>query len=222
VLAPSNFHSRLLLDARAAAHSLKGIPMKTVPFIFVLLMLVVLAACSGINQQPTPTPIDISALQTASVQTVVANLTGTAAAQPSATLEPSATIAAPSPSETVTVTPAVSATQSLCDDASFISDASVIDGTQMTAGQAFVKTWKVKNTGTCTWTTGYQIIFAYNEKMGGLPTALTSEVQPGAEAEISVNLVAPTKPGNYSGYWRLASNNGIPFGQFLSVVIVVP
>jgi len=197
--------------------------MKTAPFILVLLMLVLLAACSAPSQQLTPT-IDISALQTASVQTVVANVTRTAEAMPSATPEPSATleVVAVTPSETVTPTPAVSPTQGLCDDAAFVSDASVIDGTQMTAGVAFVKTWRVKNTGTCTWTTGYQIIFAYNEKMGGLPTALSAEVQPGAEAEISVNMVAPTKPGNYSGYWRLASNNGIPFGQFLSVVIVVP
>jgi len=198
--------------------------MKKVLSILVLLMSVLLAACSGANQQLTPT-IDVGALQTASVQTVVANVTRTAEAMPSATPEPSATLevaAAVTPVETVTPTLAVSPTQGLCDDAAFVSDASVIDGSQMTAGAAFVKTWKVKNTGTCTWTTGYQIIFAYNEKMGGLPTALSTEVQPGAEVEVSVNLVAPTKPGNYSGYWRLSNNNGFAFGQFLSVVIVVP
>ena len=202
-------------------HPLKGIHMKTISIVPAFLMIAILAACSGTSAQPTATPVDIAALQTAAVQTIYTNLTQTAVARPTATPEPSATLAI-NPTETTTATPAVSATQSQCDDSAFVSDASVSDGTQMTPGQAFVKTWKVKNTGTCTWKTGYQIIYAYNDKMGGLPTALSAEVQPGAEVEISINLTAPTKAGTYSGYWRLANNNGFAFGQIFTVIIIVP
>jgi hypothetical protein len=199
--------------------------MKTAKLISALLTVALLSACAAANSgtaAATPTPVNISALQTSAVQTVVANLTQTAAAQP--TQAPTETLTPIPLAQPATVTPTLtaSATTSLCDDAIFINDASVPDGTQMTAGQAFVKTWKVKNIGTCSWKVGYQLIYAYGEKMGGLPTALTAEVLPGSEVEISINLKAPAKTGNYGGYWRLANNNGLSFGQRLSVVIVVP
>jgi hypothetical protein len=198
--------------------------MKTANLISVLLTVILLTACaSSGTATSTPTAIDINALQTAAVETIVANITETAAAQP--TQEPPTETITPAPekpTETVTPTLAVSSTAQLCDNSAFVSDASVPDGTQMTAGQAFVKSWKVKNTGTCSWKTGYQIIYAYGEKMGGLATTLTAEVLPGTDVEISVNLKAPDKGGNYSGYWRLANNNGVPFGQVLTVIISVP
>ena len=194
--------------------------MKTTPIASALLILFMLAACSPANVQPTATPLDIGAMQTAVVQTIVADITRTAAAMPTETPVPSQT-SAPRPSDTPTPTVTAASTQGLCDNSIWVSDASVPDGSQMTAGQAFVKTWKVKNTGTCVWQTGYQIIYAYGEKMGGLPTALSAEVQPGAEVEISINLTAPTKAGTYGGYWRLANNNGFPFGQVFTVIIAV-
>jgi hypothetical protein len=194
--------------------------MKITSFALTLLLSLILVACSAASTQPTATPVDIGALQTAAVQTVIAEITQTAAAMPTATSAPSQT---PAPKITETVTPTVTAavTKAVCDDSAWISDASVPDGTQMTAGQAFVKTWKVKNTGTCVWQKGYQIIYAYGEKMGGLPTALSAEVQPGAEVEISINLTAPAKTGTYGGYWRLANNNGFAFGTVFTVIIAV-
>ena len=94
--------------------------------------------------------------------------------------------------------------------------------TTMTPGQEFIKTWKVKNTGTCAWNVGYQIRWSHGEKLSGQSTALTAAVAPGADAEISVKLKAPEKAGTYNGYWRLFNNNGFAFGERFSVVIVVP
>ena len=198
--------------------------MKTAHLASTLLIVVLLASCSGGSASPTPTPIDVNALQTAAVQTVIADITQTAAAQqPTETVLPTET---PVPVPTETPTPTATSTPSTCDNSAFINDASVPDGTIMAAGQEFIKTWKVKNTGTCTWTTGYRIVFGYsnppNEKMGGLPLNLTAEVAPNADAEISVKLKAPLKSGTYSGYWKLANNNGYPFGEYFTVVIVVP
>lgn len=195
--------------------------MKTAKLLPILLAVVILTACGG-GETPaaTPTAVDINALQTAAVETIVANITQTAAAQPTATEPPSPVPA--TATETITPTAAVSATPQLCDNSVFVSDASVPDGTVMTAGQAFVKSWKVKNTGTCAWTTSYTLIHAYGEKLGGLTTALSVETLPNSEVEISINLKAPDKPGNYGSYWRLANNNGTPFGQVLTVIIVVP
>jgi hypothetical protein len=197
--------------------------MKTAHLASTLLIIVLLASCSGGSASPTPTPVDVNALQTAAVQTIVADITRTAAAQPTETVAPTET-SVPVPTETPT--PEVTPTPQTCDNSAFINDTSVPDGTVMAAGQEFIKTWKVKNTGTCSWTTGYRIVFGYsnppNEKMGGLPTPLTVEIAPNADAEISIKLKAPLKSGTYSGYWKLANNNGYPFGEYFTVVIVVP
>jgi hypothetical protein len=207
--------------------------MKTANLILTFLTVLVLSACaSGPTAASTPTPVDVKALQTAAVQTVVANITQTAAAiQP--TLAPVDTeVSRPvdtetpvpaGPTVTATFVPSDTPSTKLCDDSAFISDASVADGTHMAPGQSFVKSWRVQNTGTCTWTTSYQILYGYgSDKMGGLPTALTGQVLPGQEAEISVNLTAPAKAGNWSGYWRLRNSNGVYFGQRFSVIIIVP
>ena len=194
--------------------------MKTKIFASTLLTLSLLTSCGVGSTEPTPTAVDIGAIQTSVVETVVAEITQTAAAF---TPTPTATQAATATLEsTQSPTPNGSATPIPCDDLEFVSDSSVPDGTQMTAGQEFVKTWKVKNIGTCTWTTGYNLINAdYGEDMDGKTTALTVAVLPNAEAEISITLKAPSQPGTYSGYWRMANNNGFPFGKVLTVVIIV-
>jgi hypothetical protein len=161
-------------------------------------------------------------VQTRAVETVVFAVTQTAAAfTPTPLPLPTETPVPPTAAPTETATPAGTPTQTVCDNMQFLGDSTIPDGTTMTPGQEFVKTWKVKNTGSCTWTTGYTIIYAYGEKMGGQTTALTAEVLSDTEAEISITLKAPAQPGTYSGYWRMNSNNNYPFGTMLTVVIIV-
>lgn len=196
--------------------------MKTKILLYTLLSLTLLTSCSAGSGEPTVTPVDISAIQTSVVETVIAPLTETAAAvtpTPETTETPTLT---PGPSETPT--PAGSPTPIICDQMQFISDVTVPDGSTMTPGQEFVKTWKVKNTGPCTWTTNYNLVFSYpaNGQMGGKSTPLAADVPPNTEAEVSVTLKAPTKSGTYSSYWVLQNNNGFTFGTRLSVVIIVP
>lgn len=198
--------------------------MKTKICVCTILFLLLLTSCSGGPVAPTSTPVDIGAVQTAAVEAMLVGLTQTAAAY---TPTPEEILLTETPTLTptlgITEPPAITATPTevICDNLVFIGDATYPDGSAVTAGEEFVKTWKVKNTGSCTWTTGYHIVNAdYGEKMGGLPTALTAEVLPNAEAEISITLKAPIKPGTYSGYWRLANNNGYTFGTILTVVII--
>ncbi len=196
--------------------------MKTKIYVCTILFLLLLTSCSGNTVAPTTTPVDIGAVQTAAVEAMFVSLTQTVAAYtPTPEFTPTITL---TPTLSFTETPAITSTptENICDNLVFISDATYPDGAVVTVGQEFVKTWKVKNTGSCTWTTGYRIINAnYGEKMGGLPTALTAEVLPNTEAEISITLKAPSKPGTYSGYWRLTNNNGYTFGTILTVVILV-
>ncbi len=101
----------------------------------------------------------------------------------------------------------------------FIADVSIPDGTVLAAGSSFVKTWRVQNTGTCTWS-NYNLIFAAGNQMSGPAAVAVSNTPPGATVDVSVNLVAPTTPGEQKGGWRFQATNGAVFGT-LTVIIVV-
>ena len=105
------------------------------------------------------------------------------------------------------------ASAATCDWAQFISDVTVPDGTKYEPGAAFKKTWRLKNIGTCTWTTSYSLVFDTGEQMGA-PASIKfpSEVKPGATIDISVDMTAPTAAGHYRGYWKFKNASGVLFG----------
>ncbi len=205
-----------------------------------LLVMVILAAC-GTQATPVPTP-DIGAVQTAAAQTVIAQiqttqqaaalLTPQATPTTEPTIEPTATPTeedTPVPTFTVEagilLTPGLSGTPlGLCDDSAFdptTVDVNYPDGSVLAPGQEFLKKWRIRNTGTCTWGAGYRVVFAYGERMDGTPAALNLPVQPGQETEVAVQFKAPTRAGEYTSTWRMANARGIPFGAFFYVKIIV-
>ncbi|MFZ5912261.1 MAG: NBR1-Ig-like domain-containing protein [Chloroflexota bacterium] len=133
---------------------------------------------------------------------VVATFTPTVTGTP-----PTPTPTSTAPTKTPTVPP------SSCDKVQFISDVTVPDGTTFAPGTAFTKTWRLKNVGSCTWTTSYQLVFYSGEKMGG-PDALAfpQSVAPGQTVDITVNLVAPNTAGTYRGNWMFKNASGALFG----------
>jgi hypothetical protein len=111
-------------------------------------------------------------------------------------------------------TPLPSATSN-CDAADFITDVTIPDGTVMTPGQAFTKTWRLKNIGTCSWTPSYAVVFSNGNSMSGPASqALAGNVNPGQTIDISVNLTAPGSPGDYTGNWKLRNSSGVLFARF--------
>ena len=113
----------------------------------------------------------------------------------------------------------------MCDDYSFdlaTVDVTIPEGTIMNPGQGFTKTWKIKNTGACTWD-DYSLIYAgYMDKMSSDDhVRLDILVEPGQEVEISVNFKAPKAVGEYVSAWQMANAKGIPFGKAIFVKIVV-
>jgi hypothetical protein len=130
------------------------------------------------------------------------------------------------------LTPEPPTTPAACvDGMTFVEDLSY-DDQNLTAppavqpGEAFVKSWRIKNTGTCVWTPLYQLDFTYGNDgqsaMGGVATPLTKNVNPGETYDISVNLVAPKDPGTYTAVWNLHNAQGVAFGESLWVAISVP
>jgi len=117
----------------------------------------------------------------------------------------------------VTVTPgtptSTPVTPASCNRAQFITDVTIPDGTVINPGSVFSKTWRLKNVGTCTWTTSYMLLFDTGAIMGGPASVnLPNTVLPGQTVDLTINLTAPTTGGSYRGYWKFKDANGIPFG----------
>jgi hypothetical protein len=98
----------------------------------------------------------------------------------------------------------------------------VPDNTQFAPGTAFIKTWRVRNSGTCDWEAGTQLVFASGDQMGGPASVSVAATAAGSETDISVNLTAPASPGTYRGNWQLQAADGTRFGAIIYVKIVVP
>ena len=103
--------------------------------------------------------------------------------------------------------------QTACDQAQFVADVTVPDGTRFLPGARFTKTWRLKNTGTCDWTRDYELVFDSGDRLGGAyQIELGRSVLPGKTVDITVVLVAPKDPGEYTGYWLLRNEEGEEFG----------
>jgi hypothetical protein len=107
------------------------------------------------------------------------------------------------------------------DGVQFVVDVTVSDGSQMQAGQNFTKTWRLKNTGSCSWGSGYSLVFVSGSQMGASSSASVPSVSPNATGEVSVSMVAPTTPGVHQGYWQMRNAKGQAFGSQIWVKINV-
>jgi hypothetical protein len=174
-------------------------------FSTLLVAVVFLAACNLPSaQQKAP-----NAVYTEAAQTIEAKFTQSFLLTPSATFTPLLTQTPLPPAATLTPVTSLTPTPT-CDLAGYVTDVSVPDGTQFQPGQSFTKTWRLKNIGVCTWTSGYQVIFDNGDSMSGPATqALAGAVSPSQSVDISVNLKAPSAAGSFRGYWKLRNATGV-------------
>jgi len=97
---------------------------------------------------------------------------------------------------------------------------------QVAGGQPFVKGWRVRNTGTCPWDNTYQFVHVRGNvsaaRMSGEPVVIARTVPSRGTYDIQVNLVAPTTPGIYQGFWQMRNGKGVAFGHTIWVGITVP
>ena len=183
------------------------------PSLFSAILVLGAIACNlpGVASTPDPLP-------TYAAQTVVARLTESA----EETQEPPPTIAM-TPSTTPTTelvasptntnTPIPTTTEMPCNRAAFVDDITIPDGTELAQGEAFTKTWRLRNTGTCTWTSSYDLVFDSGDSLGGPASKpLLGNVAPNQTVDISVDLTAPNEGGTFRGNWKLRSDSGILFG----------
>lgn len=122
----------------------------------------------------------------------------------------------------VKVAPGAVAPAGSCQpDMALVEDVTLPPGEVVEAGKRLDKTWKLKNTGTCAWDAGYQLVFISGEQMNAPDYQPLPNAAPEAEINVGVTLKAPWDPGAHSGTWQLKSPTGEYFGEELKVVIKV-
>jgi hypothetical protein len=120
---------------------------------------------------------------------------------------------APEVTPTVPVVTATPGTAGCVDSAAFVQDVTIPDNTLFPGGQQFEKIWRLRNSGTCPWTTSYSLIFASGDSMSGpAATSLPGSVPPGQTVDLRLALRAPARNGTYRGNWLLRNPSGTAFG----------
>ena len=203
---------------------------KRFTYTLILGVFCLLAACT--SGQPSPTPVDqldiirtaaastIEAMTTSIVATDMAAQTATSQAALLETATPQTVESTPnvSPTETLNPTPeptettSTPGTDSNCNLAGFVSE-TIPDGSQFYPGTAFTKTWTLKNEGTCTWTTGYNVVFISGSDMDAPASQPIGDkaIAPGETVIISVKFNAPNEPGGYRAEFKLRTSEGVVF-----------
>ena len=201
-------------------------PKKNTSLLSILLILTVLvSSCNmpGSNPEVEESRDDVltAVAQTVESETGQETPAGEETPQPEATATSEAdseeTAQAPdteTPAPTATEEAEPTATEQPCNAAEFVKDVTIPDGKDFSPGDVFTKTWRLKNVGSCAWTSGYDLVFSGGDAMGG-PSAqqLTADaVEPGETVDISVDLTAPASAGTYRGNWELRDPSGTKFG----------
>jgi hypothetical protein len=95
----------------------------------------------------------------------------------------------------------------------FVEDLNVPDDTLFGPGEEFTKRWRLRNNGSCPWSTDYAVVFVGGEQMGAeekIPLARSVAVS--QTLDVAIPMIAPLEPGTYRGNWQIADPDGEPFG----------
>lgn len=106
------------------------------------------------------------------------------------------------------------ATPRPCNFAVFVSE-NPEDGVSFKPGESFTKTWRLKNSGTCTWNTDYRVVYYSGDDFDGVHNShLANHVKPGEVMDVSYTFTAPDEPGTYETVFKIQDDDGHNFGQF--------
>jgi len=178
-------------------------------------VLVFLLSC---NFPRPPSPEQLTQTAAAATLSAEQTLASLATSTPTPTLTP----VPATPTQTATPSPQPTATPSCVDGSVFVSDITIADNTPLKPGQPFRKTWRLRNSGTCEWTTGFEAVRIGGANLGGpAAVALAEAAPPDATLDISIDLTAPTTNGVYRSNYQLRNAADAPFGVVFYVQILV-
>jgi hypothetical protein len=186
-------------------------------FPFLAMVLIAILACNlPTTTASGPNLVGTYAAQTVAVEQTLASLGNSNQTIPVIPTSQTTTHAenptASPPTPTWTIIPTITLTPVPCNRVKYVDDLSIQDDTLMTPNTAFTKMWRIRNDGTCTWTTAYSVYFDSGAQMGAAASIpLTRNVYPGETYDISIPMTAPATAGTYTGNWKMKDQTGINF-----------
>jgi hypothetical protein len=132
------------------------------------------------------------------------------------TLTPGGPVATPTPA------PDVPGQGGCTLNAAYVADITIADDSEFQPGASFTKIWRIRNSGTCTWEEGAQLVAISGDRMSDVDAVNAPQTAPETSVDISVDMKAPTTPGTYRSTWQMQDPQGVRFGAQIYVQIVVP
>lgn len=97
-----------------------------------------------------------------------------------------------------------------------LSDYSVV-----APGQAGQQIWRIRNTGSSTWGSGYKLVFREGDPMGSPKSVTLPSAAPGQTIDIAVPFQTPSQERAYASRWQLQNPQGTYFGPSLWIKVKV-
>jgi len=107
--------------------------------------------------------------------------------------------------------------------ATLLRHVTLAHGSKLEQGYVLVKTWSVQNNGQEAWPETSKLIFLRGDRelLGETEEFSVVVAKPGQTVEVSVPIMTPTKPGNYTAYFQLADDSRRVFGPRLWLEVTV-
>jgi len=103
--------------------------------------------------------------------------------------------------------------------AGFVADVTIPDNTHFEKGEQFIKTWRMRNTGTVDWPADTVLRFSSGTQMTDVGEVQVGVVAVGEDVDISVDMTAPDEDGSFKSTWQLSTEgNDITNGSMYTVI----
>jgi hypothetical protein len=103
----------------------------------------------------------------------------------------------------------------------FVADGTIPPDTVFPPGARMDKVWRVRNSGTCAWGAGYDLVLVNGPDLGARTTVPVPPTAAGEATDLGIVFRAPSGTGEYSNSWQLQSPDGEFFGPTLRLTVRV-
>jgi hypothetical protein len=105
--------------------------------------------------------------------------------------------------------------------AAFVADVTIPAGTAFPPGARMDKVWQVRNSGSCAWGVGHELVLVEGEDLGAPHAVPVPPTAAGEMADLALTFWAPAETGVYANAWQLQAPDGQFFGPTLPLSIQV-
>jgi hypothetical protein len=105
--------------------------------------------------------------------------------------------------------------------ATFVTDVTILPDTAFLPGARLDKVWQVRNSGSCAWGVGYELVLVDGDSLGAPNVVPVPPTAAGELADVALTFWAPAQVGAYANRWRLQAPDGQFFGPDLLLSVRV-